>query len=184
MGVDEAAIGQVLRENSGRSVAALIRVVVARPARPGAGAGPGHAARASGRAVEGRVARTGGPHVAGDARAALRGGRGRAAADVPRALAHASRGAAAEVLHRHGRGRSPARSATRPSTPSIACSRGTAASTPADTGGSRAPRSPRFSATDSARVPAQPLALRAGCASAHPTSRVHSGDDWPPSFRR
>src|SRR5204862_2412814 len=42
-----------------------------------------------------------------DARTPLRRGRGRATPDVPRTMAHAPRGTAAEVLHRHGRGDRP-----------------------------------------------------------------------------
>jgi hypothetical protein len=42
---------------------------------------------------------------------------------------------------------------------------------------------PSVSATDSARVPVQLLALRAGYASARPTSPARFGDDWLPSFR-
>src|SRR5439155_24104038 len=61
-------------------------------------------ARAAGRAMDGRVARTRGTRLPRDTRTALRGGRGRATADLPHALAHASRVAAAEVLHRNGWG--------------------------------------------------------------------------------
>src|SRR5438552_15081466 len=52
--------------------------------------------------MDGRVARTRGTRLPRDTRTTLRGGRGRAAADLPHALAHASRVAAAEVLNRTG----------------------------------------------------------------------------------
>src|SRR5437870_3390132 len=54
-----------------------------------------------------RVAHTRAARVTRNTRAALRRGRGSATADVPRALTHAPRGAAAEVLHRHNRGDRP-----------------------------------------------------------------------------